>query len=146
MKTLCGKKEISALAGRIASRLKGGEVFLLEGELGSGKTFFVQQIGKFLGAKAVKSPSFVVLEVHSTQKNFQIAHFDFYRFSVEEVSCFEWPDYLFRPEYVSFIEWGEKIEPFLKGKKYFKIKFETTTKNKRLLSLFSNLRKWLKNT
>lgn len=146
MKTLYNKKEISQLAAKIAARLKGGEVFLLIGNLGSGKTFFVQEVGYFLGARAVKSPSFVVLNIYSTQKKFDLAHFDFYRLSSKEISCFEWPDYLFRPSYVSFVEWGEKIEPFIKGREYFKIKFEYAPKGRRVLSLSSNLKKWLKHT
>ncbi len=116
------------------------------GDLGAGKTFFVKAVGEALGAKKVKSPSFVILEIHPTNKGFSLAHFDFYRLSSREIAHFEWPDYLFKPQYVSFIEWGEKLEPFLKGRDYFKITFKVASPGKRRVSLNTKLRKWLSST
>ena len=138
------KAGLKKLAKKIVQRLKGGEVFLLFGDLGSGKTYFTQQIGYFLKAKRVKSPSFVILEIHKTCKDFYLAHFDFYRLSKKQVGDFEWSDFLFSPQYVSFIEWGEKIEPYLKNKKYFKIDFKIVSLRKRQIALSNNLEKWLK--
>jgi len=140
------KKGMKILAQNIAQRVKGGEVFLLIGDLGSGKTFFVQQIAKFLGAKRAKSPTFVILNIHRTRKKIFLAHFDFYRLEKSEIANFEWQEFLFNSKYICFIEWGEKIKPFLKNKKFFEIDFKWLPHNKREINLSSNLKKWLKNS
>ncbi|PIP16503.1 MAG: tRNA (adenosine(37)-N6)-threonylcarbamoyltransferase complex ATPase subunit type 1 TsaE, partial [bacterium (Candidatus Ratteibacteria) CG23_combo_of_CG06-09_8_20_14_all_48_7] len=56
-------EETKKLASRIARRLKGGEIIVLTGPLGAGKTVFVKGLAKGLGMKEklVRSPSFVLL-------------------------------------------------------------------------------------
>ena len=138
------KRGMQELAAKIAAKLKGGEIFVLIGDLAAGKTFFTQALGKHLGAKKVKSPTFVVLEIHETDKKFKIAHFDFYRLQDKEIDWFEWSDYLGNPEYVSLVEWGEKIKPKLSNLNYFEIKMDfTDDENKRKISLSNNLEQWL---
>ncbi len=141
------RKGVKKLAQRIASCLKGGEVFILRGPLGSGKTFFVQAVAKSLGIRrGVKSPSFVLLQIYPG-KSFSLAHFDFYRLSPEELADLEWQDYFFKPQYVSFVEWGEKVLSQLRSlgkKKFFEIKFEVVDEYRRRLNLSSNLKQWLK--
>jgi len=143
MALILNKKGIAILAKKISEKVKGGEVFLLEGNLGVGKTFLVKEIGKNLKAKNIKSPSFVILDVHRTRKKFFLAHFDFYRLSLRDIKNFEWQEFIFNKNYLCFIEWGEKIRPLLKNKDFFKIKFKWVSPQKREIILSSNLEKWL---
>ena len=72
------------LAVNFAKKLKGGEVLGLKGDLGSGKTTFVQGLAKGLGVKeSVTSPTFVILNLHQAGKGRTLAHFDLYRLNNE---------------------------------------------------------------
>lgn len=71
--------ETEALAGRLAATLRGGEVLLLSGELGAGKTAFVRGLARGLGAdpREVASPTFVLLT--SYEGRLRLHHADLYR-------------------------------------------------------------------
>jgi tRNA threonylcarbamoyladenosine biosynthesis protein TsaE len=138
------QKGMKNLAQQIAAHLKGGEILVLVGDLAAGKTFFTQALGQALGAKKIKSPTFIVLDIHQTKKNFKIAHFDFYRLEDKEIDWFEWRDYLGKPEYVSVIEWGEKIKPKLSQNSFYELGLKFTKDyNKRKVILSPNLKLWL---
>jgi tRNA threonylcarbamoyladenosine biosynthesis protein TsaE len=82
MKTIADSADATrALGARLAATAAAGDVFVLEGELGAGKTEFVRGFVASLNPKApVKSPSFSILNIYETEK-FPIYHFDFYRLS-----------------------------------------------------------------
>jgi len=88
-------------------------VFTLEGNLGAGKTTFVQQICKKLGTKdIVTSPTFSLINPYITDKG-QIFHMDMYRLEhMEEAIDFGIEEYLW-DGHICFIEWPELIEPIL---------------------------------
>src|SRR4030042_2839716 len=91
---------------------KNGIVLALEGELGGGKTTFVQGLASGLGVKEkITSPTFVIIKEYQTIKNFSLVHIDLYRitnFSEAKTAGIE--DYLGKPGKVCVIEWGEKIK------------------------------------
>ncbi len=67
-----------AIAKELADTLIGGEVILLNGQLGAGKTTFTKGLAKALGIeKTVKSPTFTIMK--SYQGKFTLVHFDMYR-------------------------------------------------------------------
>jgi len=142
---ILNKSGVKKLAQKISQKLKGGEIFLLIGDLGAGKTFFSQELGKELGANKIKSPTFVILHLHITNKDFDLAHFDFYRLNSKEIDFFEWSDYLGKSNYVSLIEWGERIKPKISQMKYFAITIKILENGQRDFILSNNLIKWLKN-
>ncbi len=74
-----GEAETVALAASLASGFRGGEVVLLHGELGSGKTAFVRGLAKGLGGdpEAVTSPTFVLLTAY--RGRLTLHHADLYR-------------------------------------------------------------------
>ncbi len=121
------EKETVAFANKFARTLKGGEVILLIGELGAGKTTFTRALARALGIKEkIKSPTFVLMHihkiVHSTLK--YLVHCDAYRVnaqSLQEVGLMDW---IGRPDTIVVVEWGEKIKPLLKGRQYQVIKFK----------------------
>jgi tRNA threonylcarbamoyladenosine biosynthesis protein TsaE len=73
-------EQMEALGEAIAKELVAGDIVLLEGELGAGKTTLTRGIGAGLGAKGtVQSPTFVLARTHRTQKGPALVHVDAYR-------------------------------------------------------------------
>jgi len=101
------KYEMSELAKEMASEAKRGDVILLSGTLGVGKTFFAKAfINSLLDKKEeVISPTFNLLKVYHTKK-FDIYHFDLYRMrKVEELYEIGFEDAIH--DWVCLIEWPE---------------------------------------
>ncbi len=116
----------------IARNLHGGEIILLSGTLGSGKTILAKGIAQGLGINKdnVISPTFVLLRVH--QGKHLLQHFDLYRLrTVEDIFALGYEEY-FYSQAVTIIEWPERLK-FLKPGEFLKIKLSTKAKNKRSL-------------
>lgn len=104
---------------------KGIRLFLLEGDLGSGKTVFVQGLAKALGVKkAVKSPSFILISEHSGKKK-NLIHADLYRLDdPKEILGLDLAEYLDDPRNILAIEWAEKLpKGFLRSCPHVRLKF-----------------------
>ena len=83
--------ELRKLAIFILPFLKPDFFLLLQGDLGVGKTTFVQMIAKQLTIKAkVTSPTFTICQQYQIKNNYYLNHFDFFRLSPEEnLDCFQ---------------------------------------------------------
>ena len=94
-----------ALGAHIGAQLVAGDVVLLEGELGAGKSELARGIARGLGITGpVTSPSFTILQVHSDGR-LPLYHFDWYRLgSVEELYELSMDEYLY-DEGVCVVEW-----------------------------------------
>lgn len=112
-------------ATKIASKLKSKDIIVLSGELGSGKTKFVQGILKYFGLEnEISSPTFTIVNEYHTS-NFPIYHFDVYR--LEDTNEFyEIGGEEYFEKGICLIEWGEMIEPILPPN-YFKITFHKSS-------------------
>ena len=92
-------------AAELAGRLRPGDVVLVSGELGSGKTTFVRGAAHALGVRgAVTSPTFTIGQVYAGRA-VEIAHLDLYRLpslAGEDPALLD--DYL-TPERIGFVEW-----------------------------------------
>ncbi len=78
--TVPGPADMEALGERLARELRAGDLVLLEGELGAGKTTLTRGIGRGLGARgAVTSPTFVLAREHPTTAGPPLVHVDAYR-------------------------------------------------------------------
>lgn len=76
-------EDTDALAARIAEKLKGGEVILLNGNLGAGKTTFTKGLAKALGVdEVVTSPTFTFMKEYHGRLD--LYHFDMYRVEDED--------------------------------------------------------------
>ena len=76
--------ETRALGEKLAGRLQPGDVLLLEGDLGAGKSELTRGIAKGLGVtETVTSPSFTILNVYESGR-FPLYHFDWYRLESSE--------------------------------------------------------------
>lgn len=90
------------------------KIFLLNGNMGAGKTTFIKSICKTLGVKeTVNSPTFAIVNEYTTDDNKTIYHFDCYRINkTEEALEIGLDEYLESGE-LCFIEWAENIAPLL---------------------------------
>jgi tRNA threonylcarbamoyladenosine biosynthesis protein TsaE len=100
--------ETEAVAGRLAVRLRPGDVVTVSGELGSGKTTFVRGACRALGVRGpVTSPTFTV--GHRHRGRVAVSHLDLFRF--RGLSPAEWGDLEpYFEDAVAFVEWPEAGE------------------------------------
>jgi tRNA threonylcarbamoyladenosine biosynthesis protein TsaE len=105
--------DMRRLAAAVGRCLRGGDVVSLEGELGSGKTFFVRQLAATFGyAHPVTSPTFVLQKLYDLPQNSlgieQFVHYDVYRLDTyAELLDLGFDD--LAPTAVAFVEWGDRF-------------------------------------
>lgn len=108
-------EETEKLATDFAKTLKCGDVVLLNGDLGAGKTTFTQFVFRSLGVnEIVSSPTFAILK--SYEGKFTLHHFDTYRISTEEAIESGFDEVIDESNSIKFIEWSENIAPLLPKK------------------------------
>ena len=128
-------EETERLAARLAARLVPGDVILVEGELGSGKTTFVRGAARALGIEGpVTSPTYTI--GHRYKGRVDVSHLDLYRF--DGMSHAEWGDL---EEYfenaVVFVEWPQAGAGFLPPEKA-RVRLQHAGQTRRLIVLESN--------
>jgi tRNA threonylcarbamoyladenosine biosynthesis protein TsaE len=116
----------------LAAKLAGGDVVLLYGELGAGKTTLVKGLAAGIGVKSeITSPTFSLMNVYPAGE-VNLVHIDTYRLKNEqELIDIGVEDYLSRPDSVCVIEWPEKISGLLQNKKTTAITIEHIEQNRR---------------
>lgn len=126
-----GPDDTEALGGRLASSLRPGDVLVLAGGLGSGKTLFTKGVATGLGVEeAVVSPSFVLVREYRTGF-MPVIHVDVYRLG--SINEFDDLDVLeMSQEGVLVIEWGEAVESAL-PEDHLRIEFEVEEDGSRIL-------------
>lgn len=107
-------EETSSFLSALMTFAKGETIWLLEGEMGAGKTTFVRQIGEYLGfVEPVQSPTFSIVNEYRDNNGNIYYHFDFYRINNEreafEIGCEEY----FYSGNICFIEWSFRIGSLL---------------------------------
>ncbi|MCL4394701.1 MAG: tRNA (adenosine(37)-N6)-threonylcarbamoyltransferase complex ATPase subunit type 1 TsaE [Chloroflexi bacterium] len=102
-------KQTQDLGARLGKLALSGDLFCLEGELGSGKTCFVQGLGRGLGiAESIHSPTFILANEHRGGR-LVLFHLDVYRIrGADEAIGIGLEDYV-SGEGVCVVEWAEKI-------------------------------------
>jgi tRNA threonylcarbamoyladenosine biosynthesis protein TsaE len=102
-------EQTEAAGARLAATLEPGDVVLVSGELGAGKTTFVRGACRALGVTAkVTSPTFTIGHLYAGTPD--VAHLDLYRLDGAEPGLLD--DYL-TPDRIGFLEWPELAEPEL---------------------------------
>ncbi|CAB4916139.1 unannotated protein [freshwater metagenome] len=107
MKTVVSAAEMHELGARIGSALKPGDLILLNGALGAGKTVLVQGIAQALGISGVTSPTFVISKVYEAP--IPLIHVDVYRLLETNKAALFLDDLDLdsdRENAVTVIEWG----------------------------------------
>ena len=126
------EQETIEVGNKIAASLKGGDVVLLYGELGAGKTTLTKGIATALGIKKnITSPTFTLMNVYTLKKPIQsikeLAHIDTYRMKDEqELLAIGVKDYLDQKNTLTIIEWPEKLSTLLEKSHVIKISIKHT--------------------
>ena len=103
------EKDTYKLAKMFKEKLHGGEVVVLNGDLGAGKTTFTKGLCKALGVtENVTSPTFTLMNIYKSGR-LNLYHFDMYRIEDESEALELGLDEFFNSNGVCMIEWAENI-------------------------------------
>lgn len=127
------EKDTIEFAKDFAQNLKKGDIIVLTGELGSGKTKFVEGILKYFNLESeISSPTFTIVNEYLSDK-MNIYHFDVYRLEdSDEFFAMGGDEYFSKG--ICLIEWGEIIEDIL-PKPYTKVVFSKDEDNEEIRNL-----------
>jgi len=109
------ENEMKLFAKEVARTLKGGELVVLDGDLGVGKTFFTAALCESLDVdrKKVSSPTYVIMKEYSGK--FPVFHWDFYRIAEEdELISADFSEILLTHNAINIVEWASLYEWFWK--------------------------------
>jgi tRNA threonylcarbamoyladenosine biosynthesis protein TsaE len=138
--------DTKALAAAIAELARPGDLVLLAGDLGAGKTAFTQGFGAALGVtERITSPTFTL--VNSYEGRLELNHLDVYRLdALDEVLDLGVPEMLDEGG-VTVIEWGDAVAPALPAD-YLEIRFTftDTDDDERILELVPVGSRWMART
>ncbi len=129
-------EETQRVGADLGRYLFPGSIISLVGELGSGKTCFVQGLAAGLGINKddVISPSFVL--VREYRGRLALYHLDFYRLDIEQVSDLALEEYFYRKG-ATVLEWGNKVEKLLPDA-YLEINFKIIDRNQRSIEFIGH--------
>lgn len=129
------KEETVEFGKKLADHFKGGDILLLNGNLGSGKTTLVKGLAEGLGiGSEITSPTFTLMNVYPTDSTIikKLIHIDTYRLNDEkELDEIGVEDYFCAADSLCVVEWPDKISKLLQDKKTTIITIESIGENER---------------
>ncbi len=138
-----GPDATKALAAAIAKTLLPGDVLLLDGDLGAGKTTFTQGLARAMGVRdPVTSPTFTLVRSYPTSFGVELIHADVYRLDrLFDIVSLGLPEMLENGA-VAAIEWGGRAAPAL-GPEHLDVRLTLTeTDGERLVALSPSGSRW----
>lgn len=142
VKIMNSVEDTAALALKFSKILEKGDILLFTGEIGTGKTTFIQALAKNIGIKElVTSPTFVIHMIRDTGR-IPLSHVDLYRLnSDEEVESIGFEEYY--DTAITVVEWADRYSRF--EPPYIKIHFEYgMNENERIVTILANGGDWNK--
>jgi tRNA threonylcarbamoyladenosine biosynthesis protein TsaE len=137
--------EMKATGQALAVSLRAGDLILLSGPLGAGKTALTQGIAEYLGIPGVTSPTFVISRIHEAGiKGIPLVHIDAYRLQDGDGSALfddlDLIDHIERS--ITVVEWGEGLVDRI-ADQYLEIKLtHTKDENTRELTFVGHGNRW----
>ncbi|MEZ4800016.1 MAG: tRNA (adenosine(37)-N6)-threonylcarbamoyltransferase complex ATPase subunit type 1 TsaE [Flavobacteriales bacterium] len=106
-------EEIDGVADQFLKDFPGLHTFLFNGEMGAGKTTFINALCRSLGIENSSSPTFSIVNDYLTPDGVQVYHFDLYRLrNLREAYDIGFEEYL-ESDAIIFIEWPEKASELI---------------------------------
>ena len=132
-------KETQKIAADLAHKIikiKKGVIIALEGELGAGKTTFIQGFAKALGIESkIKSPTFVLMKKYSIKNGINLYHLDCYRVSDEkDLKIPEINEIITESCDIVLIEWAERVQKIL-PKKHLTVHIDHISEKERKITI-----------
>lgn len=125
------RQKTQKIAQKFAKVLKSGDVVVLIGDLGAGKTVFAGGIASRFSKVQVTSPSFSILNVYDGKP--PVFHFDFYRLeNPDEIEAFGAEEFLFGNG-ISIVKWPARAKQFFD--KVYAVKIDKIDENKRKIQI-----------
>lgn len=126
-------EETEKLGYNLASKLHGGEVILLNGELGAGKTTFAKGLARGLGiSETITSPTFTLLNIYQG-KDLKLYHFDMYRLEQGSDADYGFDEYYGLTDRICLIEWTVALDYF--GSKVINVDIDYLSSDKRTIEI-----------
>lgn len=142
VKTMNSVEDTAALASKFTEILEKGDILLFTGEIGTGKTTFIQALAKNLGIEElVTSPTFVIHMLRESGR-IPLSHVDLYRLnSDDEVESIGFEEYY--DTAITVVEWADRYSGF--EPPYIELHFEYGLhENERIVSILPNGGEWNK--
>jgi len=135
--------ELEKFANQLIKNLTKSTIFLVDGDLGSGKTALAKKIGKALeiNENEIKSPTFNLLKIYKTKTDFTFFHLDLYR--IQEKWSFleqELEEFKNHKPFIAYIEWSDQLQHHLANHydlQLIQIKLKINPDNTRNLTLIN---------
>lgn len=142
-----GPEDTRRVGRRLGERLEAGSVLALEGDLGSGKTVFVQGLAEglgFPGADRIQSPTFALVQEHRGGR-VPLCHADLYRLAAPEAGQIGLEEYWEpsggrAPEWIVAVEWADRAERLLPAERTLRLRLEIVSEDRRRLLFFGSNR------
>ncbi|WP_448374402.1 tRNA (adenosine(37)-N6)-threonylcarbamoyltransferase complex ATPase subunit type 1 TsaE [Fervidobacterium sp.] len=133
---ILNESELKNIAKRFSSCLLEGDIVILSGDIGSGKTTFVRGLVSGLGCNEhiVTSPTFTLMNVYSCEKT--IYHLDAYRLKNIDEIFYVLEGEIEDRDGIFIVEWGELIKDFF-TEEFLTITFEHVDENHRKVSIYA---------
>lgn len=127
--------ELDIAAQAIKELCNNHSIFVIDGEMGAGKTTLISKVCRILNIEdEPSSPTYSIVNSYFSEKFGEINHFDFYRLKDENEAIESGLDEPLYNGSICFIEWAEKIENLL-PESYVKVKIETLLNNHRQITI-----------
>ena len=129
------QSELYKVAKAISKLCAGNQVFIIDGEMGAGKTTLIGEVCKFLNvADPISSPTYGIVNTYLSEQYGEIHHFDFYRIKHEEEAMDSGLDEQLHSGNICFVEWANKI-PKLLPNNYVRVSIEIIDTNSRKITI-----------
>jgi tRNA threonylcarbamoyladenosine biosynthesis protein TsaE len=127
------KSKLDSFSSIFSQHLFPGDIVLLYGDMGAGKTTFTRSLASHFGIENVNSPTFSLANKY--EGDLKINHIDLYRLNNEtDFYSFDLDRYLNDKESVTLIEWSEKLGSFM-PEQYWKVELDYVDDDKRKVTI-----------